>query len=90
MHTFNMVIAGLLLLAIFHFGRRFFGAGPTQPARHIPIFLIFWLVIAVGNMLIGMVFAGYSFGAEIAILLVTYGLPAAAAVALQQRLTRRD
>jgi hypothetical protein len=47
--------------------------------RAAQVFIGVWLLIALGNMLVGMFSAGIPFLTELAVLLVVFGVPAAAA-----------
>lgn len=73
-HTVIMLLAGIVLLAILRLTIR-------ASARATRLFLWIWLVVAVGNLLIGVLYAGYGWAEEAVIWLVVFGLPAAIAVA---------
>jgi hypothetical protein len=86
MHTLRMTLAGLALLAIFVGVARFF----PHPSRTVPraaqVFVPVWAIVAVGNMLIGMIVAGIPFRTELAVLAVVFGIPAATAWFLGRRM----
>lgn len=79
-HTVIMLIAGLVLLILLRLTIR-------DAARATRLFLILWLLAAIGNMLVGVLHAGYGWAEEAGIALVVFGVPAAAAL-LARRLWR--
>jgi hypothetical protein len=72
-HTAVMLIAGLALLIVLHLALR-------DPARATRWFLLLWLVVSIGNLLVGVLYAGYSWSVEAGIGLVVFGVPAAIAL----------
>jgi hypothetical protein len=86
MHTLVMTLAGLAVLAAFVLGagavnrrdagRRFDGAR---------VFLWFWAAVSLVNFCIGVFSAGYPVTTELAVHLVIFGVPAAAAWYLSGR-----
>ena len=82
MHTLTLVVAGLILLAVFLGAAR--ALGRTFKSL-LPIFLAIWLGATAVNMAIGVIHAGYSVAEEIPVSLVIFGVPAAAAWFLARR-----
>lgn len=70
MHTFMVIAAGLLLLALITVRMR------GDSGRALRLFLPLWAACAVANMVYGVVRAGYSWAEEAPILLLVFGLPA--------------
>lgn len=82
MHTIFVILGGLLLLAAV------FGAAHLtgRPFRvFLPWYLLVWLICTAVNMWIGVTQAGYSVMEELPILILTFGVPALAAVLLSRR-----
>jgi hypothetical protein len=80
MRTAIIIVAGLVLLAVFLFAGRLFGR--TEPQAMVTgakIFIALWLAAALVNMWIGVSRAGYSVAEELPIFLVIFALPAAGA-----------
>ena len=75
-HTTIMLLAGLALLILLRLTIK-------DAARATRLFLILWLLVAIGNLLVGVLHAGYSWAEEAGIALVVFGV--AAAVALLAR-----
>lgn len=76
-HTAMMLLAGMLLLVLIRLIRR-------DPARATRLFLILWLAVSIGNLLVGVLYAGYGWGEEAVIWLLVFGLPAAIALAVRR------
>jgi uncharacterized membrane protein YwaF len=76
MHTIMVLGAGLALLAIITIKAR------LDSSRAMRAFLPLWAACSIGNMVYGVVEAGYSWAEEAPILLVVFGVPALIAVAL--------
>lgn len=76
-HTAIMLLAGLALLILL----RLVIKDATRATR---LFLILWLIVAIGNLLVGVLYAGYGWAEEAGIGLLVFGVPAAVAL-----LTRR-
>ncbi|BBB07770.1 hypothetical protein [Sphingopyxis sp. EG6] len=72
-HTAIMLLAGLALLTLLRLTNR-------DAARATRMFLILWLVISIGNLLVGVLYAGYGWVEEAGIWLLVFGAPAAAAL----------
>ncbi len=79
MHTLRMVIGGLVLLGIFLGAAKILGSPSWSMQRAAQVFFPVWFVAAIGNMLVGMFSAGIPFLTELLVLVVVFGVPAAAA-----------
>ncbi|WP_076591849.1 hypothetical protein [Herminiimonas arsenitoxidans] len=78
MRTLSFLLAGLLILAAFVLLARLFSANyPAAMTWATTIFVTLWFGIAAFNMWIGIDQAGYSFGEELPIFLLIFGVPAA-------------
>jgi positive regulator of sigma E activity len=82
MHTLMMVVGGLVALGIFVLAAVLLGRSVVDGAR---VLILPWLAAPVVNMLIGIYWAGYAFNAEALVLLVVFGVPAAAAFYVARR-----
>lgn len=76
-HTAMMLLAGIALLVLIRLIQR-------DPARATRLFLILWLIVSIGNLLVGVLHAGYGWGEEAVIWLLVFGLPAAIALAVRR------
>lgn len=85
MHTLRMVIGGLVLLGIFLGAAKFLGGPSWSIQRAAQMFIPVWFVVALANMLVGMFSAGIPFLTELLVLVVVFGVPAAAAWFVGQR-----
>ncbi len=84
MRTALFLLAGFLLLAAALILARLFSANyPDAPIWATALFLLLWLIIAAINMWLGVTKAGYSFGEELPILLLIFGVPALTAILLK-------
>ena len=72
-HTVIMLIAGIALLILLRLFVR-------DTARATWAFLFLWLIVSVGNLLVGVLSAGYGWGEEAMVWLVVFGAPAAFAL----------
>lgn len=72
-HTTIMLLAGLALLVLLRLMIR-------DTVRATRLFLILWLIVSIGNLLVGVLHAGYGWGEEAGIALVVFGVPAALAL----------
>lgn len=72
-HSLMMILCGLILLTIMVSLQK--GGRAKGAMRFIPI----WLAVSVGNMLVGVYQAGYSWNEELRVLLLVFGVPAAIA-----------
>ena len=73
-HTVIMLMAGIVLLIAIRLTLR-------DGARATRLFLLLWLVVSVGNLLVGVFCAGYGWTAEAVVWLLVFGVPAALALA---------
>lgn len=76
-HTAIMLLAGLTLLILLRLTIR-------DAARATRLFLILWLVISVGNLLVGVLYAGYGWAEEAGIGLLVFGVPAVFALLVRR------
>ncbi|MBJ7439127.1 MAG: hypothetical protein JHD35_08905 [Sphingopyxis sp.] len=76
-HTATMLLAGLALLIVLRLTIR-------DAVRAMRIFLILWLVVSIGNLLVGVLYAGYGWTEEAGIWLLVFGAPAAIALAARR------
>ena len=72
-HTTIMLLAGLALLVLLRLTVK-------DAARATRMFLILWLLVAIGNLLVGVLYAGYGWAEEAGIGLLVFGVPAAVAL----------
>lgn len=72
-HTTIMLLAGLALLILLRLTVK-------DAARATRMFLILWLLVAIGNLLVGVLYAGYGWAEEAGIGLLVFGVPAAVAL----------
>lgn len=72
-HTVIMLLAGIALLVILRLTVRDVG-------RATRLFLWLWLAVSVGNLLVGVLYAGYGWAEEATIWLLVFGAPAAVAL----------
>ncbi|HEX2811741.1 MAG TPA: hypothetical protein VHO04_03575 [Sphingopyxis sp.] len=77
-----MLIAGLALLIVLRLLVR-------DKARATWAFLFLWLIISLGNLLVGVLSAGYGWAEEAAVWLFVFGVPVALALTAA-RLSSRD
>ena len=76
-HTVIMLLGSIALLVLLRLTVR-------DAARATRWFLLLWLVVSVGNLFVGVLYAGYGWADEAGIGLIVFGVPAAIAI-----LTRR-
>lgn len=72
-HTAIMLVAGIALLIILRLTVR-------GPARATRLFLWLWFGVSIANLLVGVLYAGYGWGAELVVWLLVFGAPAALAL----------
>lgn len=83
-HTTIMLLAGFALLILL-------GLTIKDAARATRLFLLLWLVVSVGNLLVGVLHAGYGWAEEATIALLVFGAPAALALLTARfEMRRRD
>lgn len=80
-HSVMMILGGFVLLALMVWAKK------EERSNNALRFLPMWLAISIVNMLVGIYWAGYSWREELMVLLVIFGVPAAAAL-IVARLTR--
>jgi hypothetical membrane protein len=73
-HTAIMLIAGIALLIVLRLAIR-------DGRRATRLFILLWLIVSIGNLLVGVLYAGYGWAEEAAIWILVFGAPAAVAVA---------
>ena len=76
MHTLTMVVGGLAALGIFVLAAVLLGRSVADGAR---VFIWPWLAVSLLNMLVGVYWASIPYSAELPVLVVVFGVPAAAA-----------
>lgn len=76
-HTAIMLLAGLALLIVLRLTIR-------DATRATRLFLTLWLVVSIGNLLVGVLYAGYGWAEEAGIWLLVFGAPAAVALAARR------
>jgi hypothetical membrane protein len=76
-HTVMMLIAGIVLLILLRLAIR-------DGARAARLFLILWFLVSIGNLLVGVLHAGYGWAEEAVIWLLVFGAPAAAALLMRR------
>ena len=79
MRTAIIIVAGLVIAAVFIFAGRLLGRGPESMALGAKIFIPLWFIAAAVNLWMGVARAGYSFVEELPIFLAIFAVPAAAA-----------
>jgi len=72
-HTGVMLAAGFGLLVLLWLVIR-------DTTRATRLFLLLWFVVSIGNLLVGVLHAGYGWTEEAAIWLLVFGAPAAVAL----------
>lgn len=91
MHTLILVAAGFALMLLFlvaaELVNRRRGAGFVDGGR---LFIWFWLVAMLLNVLAGMLIAGLGLLTELAVFVIVFGLPAGAAWYLSRLIRRRQ
>lgn len=73
-HTAIMLMAGIALLIAIRLTI-------SDGARATRLFLLLWLAVSIANLLVGVFYAGYGWGAEAVVWLLVFGAPAAIALA---------
>ncbi|HBS84368.1 hypothetical protein ACTXPD_03865 [Vreelandella alkaliphila] len=82
MHTVMVILAGLVLLAVFVVLARI---ASIRFARLLPVYLVVWLICTAINMWIGVSQAGYSVMQELPFLLIVFAVPAVVAILWSRR-----
>jgi hypothetical protein len=87
MRTGLFLLAGFLLLAASVVLARLFSHDfPSAGTTAIAVFLVAWLALTGVNLWVGVNKAGYTVAEELPILLLLFGVPAAAAMLLRWKL----
>ena len=85
MHTLRIIVAGLLVLALFLGAARLIGGPGKAPLAKAALwFLPIWLAAALANMWVGVTQAGYTVAQETPITLVVFAVPAAVALLVRR------
>jgi hypothetical protein len=79
MRSAIIIVAGLVLLGLFALVASRFMGGASSVISAAKAFIVVWLLIALGNMWIGVSRAGYPLADELPIFLVIFAIPAAVA-----------
>ncbi|MGP5308247.1 hypothetical protein [Vreelandella alkaliphila] len=82
MHTVMVILAGLVLLAVFVVLARI---ASIRFARLLPVYLVVWLICTAINMWIGVSQAGYSVMQELPFMLIVFTVPALVAILWSRR-----
>jgi hypothetical protein len=82
MHTLTMVAGGLVALGVFVLVAILVKRRPADGAR---LFILPWLAASIYNLYLGMTRAGIPFSVELPVLVVVFGVPAAAAWFVMRR-----
>ena len=89
MRTLIIIVGGLVALGLFLLIARFVvNVAPRALALVALAFIPLWLVVAAGNMWIGVRRAGHSVAEELPIFLLIFAIPAAAAAFAWWKLSR--
>lgn len=88
MHMAMVMGAGLLLLLVFVMFGWLWGASATGMAFAAKAFVPVWLLVALANMWIGVIHAGYTLRQELPILLLVFAVPAMVAAVVAWQLSR--
>jgi hypothetical protein len=82
MHTLMLVVGGLVALGIFILAAVMLGRTMADGAR---LFIWPWLAVALINMFVGVYWKEFPYSIEIPVLVVVFGVPAAAAWLVARR-----
>lgn len=88
MHMAMVILAGLLLLAVFALFGWLWGHSPAGIVLAARWFLPVWAGVALVNMWVGVTTAGYTVMQELPILLVVFAIPAAVALFLAWQIAK--
>ena len=87
MRTALFLLAGFLLLGASVIVARLFATSyPSAPTVATVAFLVLWLALTSFNLWVGVEKAGYTVAEELPILLLLFGIPAAAALLIAWKL----
>jgi hypothetical protein len=82
MHTLILVVGGLIALGLFVLVATLFKRSAADGARY---FIVPWLAASLYNVYLGVTRAGIPLSVEIPVLVVVFGVPAAAAWLIARR-----
>lgn len=83
MHTAMMIGIGVILLGVFILiGHIVSGGWSVTRIRAAGWFLPAWFLVALGNLLVGVAYAGHGVGQELPIMALVFGVPAAVSAAV--------
>ena len=85
MHMLIVTLGGLVLLGLFLLLARSWGPDRGIMGVAAKAFIPVWLSISLVNLWIGVQYAGYTVLQELPVLVVIFGIPAAAAIAVMRR-----
>lgn len=88
MHMAMVMVAGVLLLAVFALFGWLWGASGAGVAFAAKVFVPVWLLVAVANMWVGVTHAGYTVRQELPILLLVFAVPSVVAAVAAWQLSR--
>ncbi|MBV7543160.1 hypothetical protein [Acidovorax sp. sic0104] len=88
MHMAMVMVAGVLLLAVFALFGWLWGASGAGVALAAKVFVPVWLLVAVANMWVGVTHAGYTVRQELPILLLVFAVPSVVAAVAAWQLSR--
>ena len=84
MRTIILIVAGLVLLAVFCFIARLF-KGDHGVSRTATIFIGLWFIVAAVNLSMGVISAGYTVLEKMPFFLAVFGVPALVALVIRRR-----
>ena len=88
MHMMLVMLAGLLLLAVFALFGKLWGADAAHIALAAKWFVPAWLAVVLANIWVGVAKAGYTVAQELPILAANFAVPTAAALCIVWWLSR--
>ncbi len=84
MRTIILIVAGLVLLAVFCFIARLF-KGDHGVSRTATIFIGLWFIVAAVNLSMGVINTGYTVLEEMPLFLAVFGVPVLVALVIRRR-----
>ena len=84
MRTIILIVAGLVLLAVFCFIARLF-KGDHGVSRTATIFIGLWFIVAAVNLSMGVINTGYTVLEEMPLFLAVFGVPLLVALVIRRR-----
>lgn len=88
MHMAMVMGAGVLLLVVFVLFGWLWGASAAGMVLAAKVFVPVWLLVALTNMWVGVIHAGYTVRQEAPILLLVFAVPAVVAAVVAWQLSR--